>query len=247
MNYTDELLRSSFIEDWRQTLPRHRGRHWTVRPPSKLQGMVLHQSLEVTGSAYNTARYHVGPNHISSAGLPGLSYTLFIERDGRVILANDVEAKTWSQGYIDPEFVDENAIYMGVCVGGNFSGPGYSGTQRPTKEQMDSVDRLWRLCRGLWCWSGAGLYGHFHFGKPACPGGDLLEYVYSERPPGMGFSRVSEMQEALRKLGSYTGEIDGMWGPKSKSALVEFQREAGLRPDGVWGPQTTAAVTARLQ
>ncbi len=244
MNYTLELLRSSFIEDGRQTLPQHRGRKWTVRPPSRLKGMVLHQSLEEEGSARAVAAYHVGPNHISEAGLPGLSYTMFVERNGRVLLANDVEAKTWSQGYRDPEWVDENALYMGVCVGGNFSGPGYKGTQRPTREQMDSVDKLWKLCKSLWGWSDAGLFGHFHFGKPACPGGDLLEYVYGRRP--LQFYSVMDKQVALTRLGHYKGKVDGFWGQESKAALVSFQRVAGLSPDGVWGPVTTEAVFSKL-
>lgn len=244
MNYTLELLRSSFIEDGRQVLPRHRGRQWLARPPDKLKGLVLHQSLEESGSALAVAAYHVGANHIRAEGLPGLSYTLFVERDGKVILANDVEGKTWSQGYLDPERVDENALYMGVCVGGNFSGPAYKGTQRPTPAQMDSVDKLWGVCKGLWGWTGAGLFGHFHFGKPACPGGDLLEYVYSHRPAQ--FISVMDRQMALCRLGYHDGRTDGSWGPKSKAALVAFQRAEGLKPDGVWGPLTTAAVFSKI-
>lgn len=243
MNYTEELLRSSFIEDCRQTLPRHRGKEWTVRPPSKLRGMVLHQSLEEVGSAYNVALYHVGPNHISASGLPSMSYTLFIDKDGRVILANNVEHKTWSQGYVDPDHVDENALYVGVCVGGNFSGPGYYGTEAPLMRQMDAVDRLWKLCRGLWDWDGNSLFGHYHFGKPACPGHQLLEYISSHRLAR--FSSILEKQAALMRLGLGV-QVDGVWGPQSKSALIEFQKTSGLLADGVWGPRTTAAVLAAL-
>jgi hypothetical protein len=159
-----------------------------MRPPARLKGMVIHQSLEETGSARMVAAYHVGPNHISPEGLPSLSYTFFIERDGRVILANHVEHKTWSQGYIDPDHVDENAAYMGVCVGGNFSGPGYQGTQSPTRQQEDAVDKLWKLCSDLWEWDKFSLFGHCHFGKMACPGHTLTEYVNSVRgvPSSLG-------------------------------------------------------------
>lgn len=244
MNYTLRLLNSGFIVDGRHTLPRHKGRQWSTRPPDKLKGMVLHQSLEDSGSARAIALYHVGANHISQDGLPGLSYTLFIERNGKVILANDVEAKTWSQGYLDPGGVDENALYIGACVGGNFSGPAYKGTQRPSQEQMDSVDKLWKLCRDLWGWSGTGLFGHFHFGKPACPGADLLEYIYSHRP--YQFMSVMEKQMALSRLGYYGGRTDGVWGTRSKSALVAFQRVEGLKPDGVWGPLVTTTVLSKI-
>jgi hypothetical protein len=244
MNYDEELLKSGLVEDGRQTLPRGT-RTWSSRNPENLKGMVLHQSLETKGSASSVAEYHSGPNHIRSDGLPGLSYTLFVERDGKVILANSIADKTWSQGYKDPDGVDENAMYMGVCVGGNFSGPGYLGTQVPTIEQLDAVSNLWNLCRGLWHWSGNGLLGHFHFGKPACPGDVLAKYIYSQR--SNQFASVVDKQRALQILGYYKAKVDGDWGPVSKAALVAFQIDAGLDPDGVWGSLTSAAVFHRLR
>lgn len=244
MNYTEELLRYHLIEDHRQTLPRHRGRSWTTRPPNKLQGLVVHQSLEERGLARGIASYHVGPNHISTVGLPSLSYTLFIEKDGAVLLANDVEDRTWSQGYADPNWVDENALYLSVCVGGNFSGPGYRGSQVPTKAQVRSLSQLWGICSDLWEWADTQLFGHFHFGKPACPGTELLEFIYALRP--YQFVSMVDRQVALQKLNHYDGEVDGVWGPKSKAALVSFQRKEGIPHDGAWGEATTEAIISRL-
>ena len=245
MSLNQKLLESGLFVDFRSWLTTHRTKRWKHRDPYALRGMVLHQSLEEVGGAEGVARYHVGPNHISESGLPGISYTLFIEKSGRVALVNDLEDKTYSQGYLDPDRVDENAAYMGVCVGGNFSGPGYVGSQEPTPEQLSSVHVLWTFCRRLWGWNGSNLFGHYHLGKPACPGNKLMEYIESQRP--ISFATVVERQRALMKTGHYRGRLDSIWGRKSKAALVEFQRMMGISPDGVWGPLTSEAMQGRLE
>lgn len=48
---------------------------------------------------------------------------------------------------------------------------------------------------------------------------------------------VAALQVRLAKLGYDAGEPDGKFGPVTKDALLEFQREHGLYPDGIAGPQ----------
>jgi len=241
MNYDDRILEAPFVE--LETLPVHETKKWSKRDPEKLKGLVVHQSLEEYGSASGNAKYHVGPNHISEDGLPGLSYTLFIEKSGRVILANPVECKTYSQGY-GGRPGDENAEFLSVCVGGNFSAPGYVGTQKPTQDQVDALSNLWEHLKPIWAWSDFCLYGHYHFGKATCPGYDLSDFIKSVRP--VAWDAPQERQKALLKLGFYKGDIDGVWGPTSKTALVEFQKSAGLVADGVWGDRTTDAIRVAM-
>lgn len=45
-------------------------------------------------------------------------------------------------------------------------------------------------------------------------------------------------QDALKRLGYYTGEVDGIWGPKSQKAILAFQEKNGLEVDGIIGPKT---------
>ncbi len=54
---------------------------------------------------------------------------------------------------------------------------------------------------------------------------------------------VVDMQTRLAKLGFYTDETDGLLGPKTRSAVRLFQKQAGLPADG----HPTPAVVARLQ
>lgn len=49
---------------------------------------------------------------------------------------------------------------------------------------------------------------------------------------------VRVLQEMLAKLMFNPGPVDGIFGPKTKAAVVEFQKKCRLTVDGVAGPQT---------
>jgi hypothetical protein len=238
--WTDLLLSPSYCVDVRMTLPRHATKRWGTRDPEKIVGVVYHQSLGSLTAA-GTAAYHVGPNHISADGLPGLSYTAFVEPDGRVMIANDVEAKTYSQGD-GTRAGDENAVYMGVCFGGNFHAPGYTGEHEPTCAQLTAALNFWEHCRETFGLSNGDLHGHYDFGKPTCPG-NTLEHIIEiiNQDKHQLFQDIEDRQRFLAEIGLYDGAIDGDWGRMSRVALITFQRRSGLIADGVWGKKTTAA------
>lgn len=47
-----------------------------------------------------------------------------------------------------------------------------------------------------------------------------------------------DIQAALKNAGFYTGSIDGKIGPKTRDAIMEFQKKNGLKVDGVVGRNT---------
>ena len=53
---------------------------------------------------------------------------------------------------------------------------------------------------------------------------------------------VAALQFLLARHGFPSGPVDGGLGPRSRAALVRFQRWAGLGADGVAGPATLAAL-----
>ena len=55
---------------------------------------------------------------------------------------------------------------------------------------------------------------------------------------------VAWIQVTLRQLG-YNVEVDGSFGPASKSAVVEFQKANGISTDGAVGPITRAALISK--
>ncbi len=59
---------------------------------------------------------------------------------------------------------------------------------------------------------------------------------------GTAGSDVMEVQALLEKLGYDPGPVDGRFGLRMKTAVVAFQRDAGLMPDGVIGANTWRAM-----
>lgn len=59
---------------------------------------------------------------------------------------------------------------------------------------------------------------------------------------GMKGSDVRALQEALSLREYSVGSIDGDFGNKTKTALMAFQKDAGLVQDGVYGPKTRQAL-----
>ncbi|HKY48916.1 MAG TPA: peptidoglycan-binding protein [Acidimicrobiia bacterium] len=64
--------------------------------------------------------------------------------------------------------------------------------------------------------------------------GDRLLYL---RRPMIRGEDVAELQNRLSQLGFDPGRVDGILGPDSERAILEFQRNRNLTEDGVAGPE----------
>jgi peptidoglycan hydrolase-like protein with peptidoglycan-binding domain len=51
-------------------------------------------------------------------------------------------------------------------------------------------------------------------------------------------TQVTQVQENLKSLGFYQGEIDGVWGSQTQDAIRTFQRAQGLSASGMLDPST---------
>ena len=49
---------------------------------------------------------------------------------------------------------------------------------------------------------------------------------------------VKEIQRRLKKWDYYNGNVDGIYGTKTKSAVIKFQKKNGLKADGIAGKNT---------
>jgi len=66
--------------------------------------------------------------------------------------------------------------------------------------------------------------------------GDRALYMWSSGDD------VAQLQQKLNTLGYWAGKVDGIYGPKTKSAVIQFQKAKGVRADGIVGPQTLKAL-----
>ena len=59
---------------------------------------------------------------------------------------------------------------------------------------------------------------------------------------GSSGNEVTQIQKKLKNWGYYNGNIDGIYGSKTLSAVKKFQSKNGLTVDGIAGPRTLSAL-----
>lgn len=73
----------------------------------------------------------------------------------------------------------------------------------------------------------------------------IVQYLRINIRDGInGVYQVSEIQNFLNEIGLDSGVSDGIFGGKTKLAVVGYQIIRGLTPDGVVGPNTRASINA---
>jgi hypothetical protein len=84
-----------------------------------------------------------------------------------------------------------------------------------------------------WFYPWAFGFGYFPYGAYSYYGGGYYDdYAQPEYYDGEAESSVSQVQAALAREGYYLGEIDGSFGPATRSALKRYQRNRGLTVTG---------------
>ncbi len=54
---------------------------------------------------------------------------------------------------------------------------------------------------------------------------------------------VAELQKKLKAAGFNCGPVDGIFGPRTKAAVIALQQACGIKVDGIAGPQTWEALS----
>jgi hypothetical protein len=122
--------------------------------------------------------------------------------------------------------------------GGRFFGPGFAYYGYP----------WWGWGYPWWGWGyyGGGYYGVGDYGYG---GGDYGYDSSSDAPSNSGnapqFNTTRAVQAALAWRGFYSGRIDGVMGPETRSAIRDFQRQQGLPVTGQIDSETTNALQRR--
>lgn len=96
------------------------------------------------------------------------------------------------------------------------------------------------VCAILLVFSFALVGGIGVVGESAVKNDNAIETIAQIEPTYAATADITEVQKRLKKWGYYTGSVDGINGPKTKSAVRAFQKRYGLTQDGVVGPLTAA-------
>ncbi len=96
--------------------------------------------------------------------------------------------------------------------------------------QSTFILRVLSLCVALFLLVGLLLYS------------TQLEVTSVLSKSGSQGNEVRQIQTVLKNWGYYSGTVDGIFGVKTKNAVVAFQKKNGLTADGVAGPATLKAM-----
>jgi DNA invertase Pin-like site-specific DNA recombinase len=95
----------------------------------------------------------------------------------------------------------------------------------------------------LLCLPGTSIAGGASDSSSALASGPTLLQYGAGYGQANGAAAVRDVQRALRRLGWQPGPVDGLYGPRTKAAVIRYQTAAGLAADGVVGPGTRQALT----
>ncbi|MBF0248537.1 MAG: lytic murein transglycosylase [Alphaproteobacteria bacterium] len=153
----------------------------------------------------------------------------------------------WGREVILPRGFDFNLVGMGVkktlgewaklgvrrVEGGNLPDVDMSASLVAPSGAQGPAFLIYGNFRTIMVWNRSIFYGlaigqlaDRLVGKPA------FSTLGPDAERGLSFEEGKEMQERLTALGFDTGGVDGVVGAKSRDAIQEFQRKAGLTPDG---------------
>jgi len=238
------------IKDARPLMPKGPGA-WKKRSLDRIVGVCLHQNGSNNfDRPLGTARYHTGPNHIDSKGLPSTVYNFMVpDLAEPAWLTNEIDDVTWAQGD-EHTPGSENEFLLSVLVMGNYDGPGHRGSRpAPSKGQMKALETLLAWLQHTFGFGDEGIFGHLHFRKPACPGFALMGYIEARREGCDDLQSDMDWQLALLArdpLCLPRWGADGDWGTESQRALISFQRDVRFSPKGFKDPFTELLLLRQL-
>ena len=152
--------------------PRYTGLpKWGRRTLRMIQKIVVHQEMG-NGTTKAVHNYHISEDsHLKlGMGAPKIAYHFTIEKSGKIYQVNDYEDIVW-------HCAGQNMESIGIMLVGDFDGDGHEGTTSPTIQQLTSLGDLLDFLIDKFDLPKYAVFGHCDFGKKACPGYKVVEYM----------------------------------------------------------------------
>jgi hypothetical protein len=140
---------------------------------------VHHTAEPMNGTSVNASAAevrNVQSTHMKDRGFADIGYHYMIDRAGRVIEGRSMKAQgAHASG-------SNNVGNIGICLLGNFSsqperGSSYSQAQRPTSEQLATLDKLLGELREVHGIAANKVQGHRELKDTECPGDELARWI----------------------------------------------------------------------
>lgn len=219
------LLKAEFgadFEDVSVALPKHKTAHYTQRPLTEIEFVVLHHTEAVRVVTWTS----VASYHVNTRGWPAIAYHIGI-RDvaGRCVvnLLNPPETRSYHS------HTEGNDHGLAVCVAGRFQTDTPSAAEANTLQRVVAVLRRWATWRQSLPVLG---HGDVPGNQTDCPGGHLRALL-----PALN------QQADLDAVIWQTAKVNQVIRPNPTSAIETLMREQGYTPigneadvmvDGVW-------------
>ncbi len=204
------------------TIPRHKTKTWKQRQTADT--IVVHETASDNQDPNKTARYHITPspdNALSRSGAAGIAYTDFINKEGLIYHCNFYTDITWHASQY-------NTRSIGVCMAYKSMDSQGREVFAPTDAQFLALEEhLTAMCLNLKILP-QGIIGHREVpGMFTILGKGLKKY--RKTCPGLQvdlnklrLNIAYRLQRVLASQGLYTARIDGIFGPLSIGALVQW-------------------------
>jgi N-acetyl-anhydromuramyl-L-alanine amidase AmpD len=220
------------IKDLVPVLPVHPTKKPKVRKLSTIKKIVVH-TTDWNIEPLELAKYDIGPNHIDSTGCPTATYHYYISKTGEVSRLVPEEFITWHAAM-------HNGNSLAICLAYKTDPAFESGKTKiasldklPTAEMLSSLSRLLvHLCKEFKI-SPKEIWGH----RELLGTGFIISKGHKQLRktcPGMSIDldllrkdTILVIQSEMASLGLYSGNIDGLWGPKSEASFQELLNYKG--------------------
>jgi len=206
--------------------------------------IVLHHSATTSATLKAMHDYHI------TKGMSGLAYNIVVFKDGSTFWGRGLDIVG---GHTSDTKI--NKISLGICAIGNFE------TETMGNDQKEALKKVIRDLLKYYP-SITEIKGHKEVTSTACPGKNYplgeMKILLNESTDtssedvdtdssglikeGQKGDKVKELQQELKSIGYDPGGIDGIFGPKTKTAVIAFQTAMGVSTDGIVGPITSGAL-----
>ncbi|MDV3429430.1 MAG: N-acetylmuramoyl-L-alanine amidase [Bacillota bacterium] len=202
--------------------------------------IILHHAAAVTCTPGDIVKWHL------DRGFNGAGYNWFVSKNGTIYQLRPI----WAIG---AHTIGWNSKSIGICAEGN-----YETEVSMPEVQIKAIAEVIDYCNDCYK-TKLNLYGHRQKWSTACPGknfpfnriselslhwDDIIKLTYPGKPLKyipeklMKGTNVKTVQQKLNNLGFNSGPADGVFGPKTLSAVKAFQKAKGIEIDGIVGPIT---------